>query len=537
MSALTGTGVLAKLAVRRDRVMLPAWVYVLTIVVAGSAYSIRKTYPTRASLDTFAVNAGHNPSLMFLYGPVFGRSVGGVTAWKPGVSVAVAAALMSVFLVIRHTRADEEAGRLELVGSTVMGRQAALAAGLLVAVVANVLAALLITVGLVALGLPFAGSLAFALAIAGCGLVFAGVAAIAGQLAAGARAARGGAITVAVLAYLLRAFADTTGATGPDVRWLTWLSPVGWSEQVRPYGGDRWWLVIVEFCAAVVCMAAGGVLAARRDLGAGLLPSRPGRAAAGRLLGGPFGLAWRLQRGALLGWAIGFAAFGMVAGATAPGVGSLIGGSVQARHMITRLGGSGALSGAYLAAVMSIGAIVAAGYATSALLRLRSEEVTGRAEPLLASRAGRIQWGLSHVVTAVVGTVVLMGCGGLGAGLGYGLRGGDLGSRVLSLLGAAMAQLPGVLAVAAVLVVAFGLRPSWTVAVGWGALAVAALLVLFGPLFSLSHWVVDVSPFSHLPKLPGGLVSAAPLVWLSVAAVLMALVGLGGLRRRDIGTG
>jgi ABC-2 type transport system permease protein len=115
-------------------------------------------------LHQFAVNASHNPALAFLYGPVYGHSVGGLTAWKPGVLVAVTAALMSIFVVIRHTRADEEAGRLELVGSTATGRQAPLAAALLVALAANVVLGLLVTVTLIAIGLPAAGSLAYALA-------------------------------------------------------------------------------------------------------------------------------------------------------------------------------------------------------------------------------------------------------------------------------------------------------------------------------------------------------------------------------------
>jgi hypothetical protein len=87
---------------------------------------------------------------------------------------------------------------------------------------------------------------------------------------------------------------------------------------------------------------------------------------------------------------------------------------------------------------------------------------------------------------------------------------------------------------AAVAVLAFGLRPGWSMACGWGALAVAGLLVLFGPALSLSHWLVDVSPFAHLPKLPGEPVSAPPLAWLCVAALAIGAAGLAGLRRRDI---
>jgi ABC-2 type transport system permease protein len=532
VTSLAGLGPLARLAVRRDRGILPAWLYVLLILVAGSAYSIKKVYPTVASRDRFAVSVPHNPALLFMYGPVYGHSLGGITAWKPGVLTAVLAALMSIFLVIRHTRADEEAGRLELIGSTAVGRQAPLAAALLVTLAANLVLAVLLTAALAAVGFPVAGSLAYALAVAGCGAAFAGVAAVAAQLASTARGARGLAIAVLAACFLLRAFGDSAGAAGPH--WLGWLSPLGWAEQVRPYAGDRWWLLLALAGLAAVTLWTGWALSAVRDHGAGLLPDRPGRPAASRLLDGPEALAWRLQRGALVGWAVGFAALGLASGASAQGVGSLIGGSERLRHAITRLGGQHALANAYLAAVMSIAGIIAAAYATSALLRLRTEETADLADPVLTTGTGRIRWALSHIGVAVLGTALLLACTGVCAGIGYGARAGGIGAKIVSLLGAGLAQAPAALAVAAVAVLAFGLHPGWTMACGWGALAVAGLLVLFGPALSLGQWVLDISPFTHLPKLPGEPVSAPPLVWLCVAALAMAAIGLAGLRRRDI---
>ena len=530
---LAGTGALAKLAFRRDRIMLPAWVYVITVLVASNTYSLNKLYPTALARAALAAGGGHNPALVFLYGRLSGDSLGAVSAWRYGVWAAIFAALMSIFIVVRHTRADEETGRLELVGSAAVGRLAALTAGLLVAVAANVALALLLTIALIFLGLPAAGSAAFALAIATCGLAFAAVAALTAQLAAGARAARGIAIGVLGAAYLLRAVGDAAGSSGPS--WLTWLSPLGWTEFVRPYPAGRWWVLALPLALTAAAAAAAYVLAVIRDYGAGLLPDRPGRATASRWLRGPLGLAWRLQWGTLLGWAAGFAFTFAASGAAAKGIGSLLGGSAQLRTAFTRLGGQAGITNAYLAAIMSLAGLAAAAYATSAVLRLRAEETEGRAEIAAghrdrtgpvgaqssrrrrgrhrgAARPGRPGRGPRLRVAHRVGRTG----GGTAARRGRGSaarvagRGGDRGS-------AARDGAPGV----------GGGRVDRTrrrrgdrpVRPGAAAVPVAA-----------RHLAVHAR--AQAARRPG---PAAPMLWLSLAAVAFSAAGLAALRRRDIG--
>ena len=534
---LANTGALARLAFRRDRIMLPAWVYVITAAIASNSYSLNKLYPTAAARADLVASGGQNPALVFLYGRLWGDSLGAVSAWRYGVWAAIFAALMSIFLVIRHTRADEEAGRLELVGSAAVGRLAALTAGLLVALAANVVLAVLLVVVLVVLGLPVAGSVAFALAITTCGLAFAAIAALAAQLAAGARAARGIAIGVLGAAYLLRAVGDASGDGG--VSWLTWLSPLGWTEMLRPYTQDRWWVLALPLALTAAATAGAYVLVVLRDHGAGLLPDRPGSATASAWLRSSFGLARRLQRGTLYGWAAGFAFTFAASGAAAKGIGSLLGGSSQLRNAFTRLGGQAGITDAYLAAIMSLAGLAAAAYATSAVLRLRAEETGGQAEPLLATAIGRTRWGLSHIAVAVAGTAVLLAVAGVAAGLGYGLRTGSAGPEVARLLGAGMAQLPASLTVAGAAVVLFGLLPRASVAGAWTVVGVLVLIALFGQVLRLSQPILDVSPFTHVPKLPGAAVTVhttgAPLLWLSLAVVALVATGLAALRRRDIG--
>src|ERR1700749_1886305 len=230
--ALTSPGALTKLALRRHRLMVPVWVYVVVIGVASNAYAFAKLYKTAAARESLASSGLGNPALIFLYGRLNGDSVGALTAWRYGVWGALFAALMSVFLVVRHTRGGGEVGRLELVGAARVGRQAPLASALAVAALANAILVALLCLVLPLLGLPAGGSAALALAIGTCGLAFPGFSAVTAQLTSGARAARGLAIGVLGVAFLARAVGDATGASGPT--WLTWGLPLGWTEKLRP---------------------------------------------------------------------------------------------------------------------------------------------------------------------------------------------------------------------------------------------------------------------------------------------------------------
>ena len=142
---------------------------------------------------------------------------------------------------------------------------------------------------------------------------------------------------------------------------------------------------------------------------------------------------------------------------------------------------------------------------------------------------------LSHIAVAVAGAALLLAVAGVAAGLGYGLRAGSAGTEVARMTGAALAQLPSALVLAAIAVLAFGLGPGHRSRPPDPALGLVVLINLFGQVLQLSHWVLDISPFTHAPRLPGGTVSAVSLVW--PCALALATVGspVAALRRRDIG--
>jgi polyether ionophore transport system permease protein len=531
VTTLAGTGGLARLILRRDRWLLPLWVLVLALLPAQTAVAIDQFYDTPAKLRDLYGTIVTTPGLRALLGPVFGATLGAITVWRAGLYFTMVG-LASLLTVIRHTRTEEEAGRRELLGSTVVGRHAPLAAALLMTFGADLVLGALLAAGMVGVGLPATGSLAYGLSMAAAGWTFAAVAAVAAQLTESAGGARGIALGTLGVAFALRAAGDT-GGSGSGFGWLSWLSPIGWVQQTRAYAGERWWVFALLAALVVVLCAAAVMLLARRDVGAGVLAARLGPAAAAPSLGSPLALAWRLQRVALVSWTAGLALLGGLIGSVASSVGDMAKESTQLEDLLKRLGGEKALSDAYIASAMVIFALAVAGYAIQATLRLRAEEESGRAELVLATAASRLRWTTSHLLFGLVGPAVALVAAGTAEGLTYGLVGGDLGHQLPRVLAGALVQLPAVLVLSGIAMALFGLLPRLA-PLSWAALAVAAFLVLFGPLLRLSQGILDLAPFSHIPKVPGAAVPATPLLWLLVIAAALAAAGLAGFRRRDV---
>jgi ABC-2 type transport system permease protein len=535
MSAFTGTGRMVRLILRRDRVLMPLWVLFCGIVPVGLTASIAGLFPTAAGRQGYADASMGNVAFTTLYGRLSGSGLGELAAWRSGF-VPIVVGLASLLTVIRHTRAEEEAGRRDLLGATVLGRHAGLAAALLTTLGANLVLGAILALGMLGRGLPAAGSVAFGLELAAAGAMFAAIGGVAAQLTQGSGSARALGVAALGVAYLLRVVGDVSGQGGGPLGWLSWLSPIGWVQRIRPYHEEQWWVLALAagLCAALA--AAAVAVSARRDVGAGVFAPRLGAAAATRGLRGPLALAWRLHRGLLAGWTVGFAVLGVVFGGVAASVGDLLDTNPGLQDAFTRLGGTSGIVDAYFVAVMNICGLIAAAYAIQATLRLRSQESGGLAEPVLATAVGRLRWAGSHLVFALLGPAVALAAAGVAAGLTHGLNTGQVGRELPRVLGAAMLQLPAVWVLAAIAVALTGALPR-LVGASWAALAACLLLGLAGAAAQRDQRLLDLSPFTHVPKVPGGTVSATPLLWLVVVAAGCAAVGLIGLRRRDLPVG
>jgi ABC-2 type transport system permease protein len=525
-SAFTGTHGMLRLYLRRDRIILPLWVLLLSIPL-GTVYvgSIEKIYPDQAERAAFAASIMASPAQRALYGQIYNDSLGATGIWKAGMFHLLIAVAV-ILTVIRHTRADEETGRAELLDSTAVGRYASLTAALLLSFGASLATGVLGAAGLLGTSVPSDGSLAFGAALACSGLVFTAVAAVAAQLSASARVARGSAFATLATAFTLRAVGDAGSGA------LSWLSPLGWSLQVRPYAGDRWWVLVLHLATTVLLTALAYRLLAGRDVGAGLIAERPGPAAATPLLRNAFGLAWRLDRGALLVWAVGLCLYGLLIGSVVHGIGGELGADT-ARDIVVRMGGTSALEQAFVAVAFCMLGMIAAAFAISLTLRLHQEEAGQRAETLLSGTVSRSRWLTGHLAIALIGSAVAILIAGVAAGLTYGIAAHDVDGKLCMALGTAAVQLPAMWLPAAVTVALFGIAPRLS-PVSWGVLVGFIALYLIGSLSGFPQWVLDAEPFAHIPRVTGGAFTPVPLLWLLVIDAALIALGMDAFRRRDL---
>lgn len=525
-SHFSGTLGMLRLYLRRDRVSLPLWVLLLSVPLA-TVYvgSIEKVYPSASDRASFAASIIASPAQRALYGQVYNDSLGAVGIWKAGMFHLLIAVAV-ILTMIRHTRADEETGRTELVGSTAVGRYASLSAALLLSFGAAIATGAIGAAGLLTTEVPAGGSLAFGAALACSGLVFTAVAAVTAQLSPSARFARGAAFAVLGAAFTLRAVGDAG-----DGR-LSWLSPLGWSLQVRPYAGDRWWVLLLHLLTTAALTLVAYRLLAGRDVGAGLIAERAGPGGAGTRLRGVDGLTWRLDRGALLLWTVGLCLYGVLMGSVVHGIGDELGDNATVRDIVARMGGTSALEEAFIAVAYTMIGMAAAAFAISLTLRVHQEESGQRAEPLLAGAVSRTRWLASHLAAALLGPAIALLAGGVAGGLVYGAAAGDLGGRLAVVAGSAAVQLPAVWLLAAVTVALFGLAPRFT-PVAWGALVGIVAIYLIGSLARFPQWVLDLEPFAHVPRV-GADFNAVPLLWLLAIDAALIILGAIAFRRRDL---
>ncbi|REJ08372.1 polyketide antibiotic transporter [Microbacterium bovistercoris] len=524
---------------RRDRVQLLLWILGTVALAATAVGGVTESYGDLADRTAVLATVMANPVILMFRGLPSGAGEAQVALFLILPFLAMLAAFMSTFLAVRHTRAEEEQGRAELISATPAARVTPLAATIVHGMLANVVLGLLISLVYLGSGYPAAGSWIVGLATASVGLCFLGVGLLSAQLMRTSRGANSLAVWILVATYVMAGLGNALGTPSDDLTrmesgWLAWLSPFGWAENTRPYADDAVWPALLGIGVGALLTAVAFAVQSVRDLGEGIVPQRHGRRWAPASLGTPIGLVWHLTRGSVLGWAIGGFLTGLLATSLAAVVNE-IGTKIEAvQKIFESLSQQGGLESGMVVIFYIIAGVLAACAAVQTVCRARQEEVHGTAEPVLASAVDRVRWLGGYLVVAFAAVVLTIAGALLGSTLGAARS--ETGSELMNdAVVAGLGQGIAACVFLSITALVFVLVPRATIVAGWVLVLVGLIIGMFGPLFSLPDWLTGLSPFTQTPELGGnGDIDLKGVWWLTATAVVAAVASLGLMRRREL---
>jgi ABC-2 type transport system permease protein len=523
------TRALALQALRDARIRTIAFGYLFGLYAYIQPVAYRDGYKTLASRLAFAHAFADNKAVRLFYGePHNLLSVSGYAAWRVGGTLAIFAAIFGLLAAVRAMRTEEDAGRVELVLAGAVGRRSAYLASLTAIAIGVFVLWLAETVGFIAGGLSAGGSAYLALATTSIVPVCVGVGALASQLAPTRRMALelGGAV-VSVF-FVLRVIADT--ATG--VGWLRWATPLGWAEELRPFAGARPLVLLVPVTVTALLLVIAARIAARRDIGTGLLQARDSAPPRLALLSSPFAQALRSERASLTIWLGGVSAFAYVLGVVAKSTSSA-GISRSLNRELGKLGtGSIVTPAGYLGFTFIFFVLAISLFGCAQIGAARREEADQRLETLLALPIGRRGWLAGRLLLAAAAAAALALAAGLLAWVGAASGGVDI--SLAKLLEAGANCLPAALLFLGVAALAYAIVPRASAGLAYGLVTVAFLWNLVGALLGAPRWVVQLTPFAHVGLVPAQSFQVRGAAEMLAIAAATGLAAIWAFARRDL---
>jgi ABC-2 type transport system permease protein len=499
------------------------------VIVALEAFAYQTGYPDAASRAALTM-WGEDPGIRIIAGPATAvDTVGGFVVWDAGLYLTLILGAWALTMTTRVLRGDEGAGRTELLLVGPIRPVRVLLTQFLVLFGACAVVGVVVALALSLSGAAVAGAILFGMATTGYCCALVALTGLASQVFATRRGTLGTVAASLAALILVRMVANSADSR----MWLGWLTPGGWTDQLRAFGDNRWPVLLVPLTVTIVLAWVAVALRMHRDAGAGLLAERAPHRSRPWGLGSPLAFAWRTNLGVLLAWAGGVAAAGVVVGVLLPTMDEYLASDAGFQDVLVAMGMNLTdLSRGFLAMWATILGLVIAVYCAFRLGATRAEEASTRADFLLTRSVPRWRWLGGHVLSMAASVVVL----GLSAAAAMWLAGiaTDAELSAADSFGAVFNTLPAVTVFAGLGVLVFGVVPRLTVAVAAGTAVAAYVLELVGPVLKWPEWVLGISPFHHLTAVPvDPFEPTAALVMLAVG-VAFATVGVTAFTRRDL---
>lgn len=522
-------GKLSRLILRLDRIRIPLWIIGIIFFTLITPPAFENLYKTQEERDAITETMA-NPAMTAMLGPgdLDNYTTGAMTAHNMLLMAAAIVGLMAILLVARHTRADEEDGRLEIIRSLPTGRLSYLNASILVTSAAFIVLALLTGIGLYALrieSMNLEGSMLYGAVLGGTGLVFAGITAVFAQLSESSRGTIGWSIAALILAYLIRAITDISNEA------LSWISPLGWVTKAEVYSSNNWGPILLMLAVSILLFIFANYLNSIRDLEQGFLATKPGRKSASPLLQNPIGLAFRLQRVGFISWAVGLFVLGASYGSIFGDLESFFEGNEMYQQMLQQAEGA-SIAEQFLPTLMIVLSLLATVPPVMAMNKIRGEEKKGRLEYLLARAVSRTQLFGSYLILAVVNGFVMISVSALGlwsAAAAVMEEGFEFGM----VYSATLVFYPAMLVMIGIAAFLNGFLPRLTHLV-WIYFIYSFFILYLGNMMQFPDWAGKLSPFGHVPHVPIEDATFMPLFILSIIALGLMIISFVGFRMRDV---
>ncbi|NLK28246.1 MAG: ABC transporter permease [Clostridiales bacterium] len=525
-----GTGRLIRFNFRKDRIHIIFWLFALLGITLSYAYSYPSMFSSEAERQIMAQTL-NNPAMTAMLGPISDPSnynYGVLFSHEMLLFTVAAVAIMNILFVARHTRMDEEEGRLEMIRSFPVGRLSTLASTIVELFIINILITILHGIGLGMLGIEsmdYAGSFLYGAALGAVGFAFAAITCFCVQLMENNRNTTGIAFGILGFSFLFRAVTDINAPK------LSWLSPLSWSYKMEPYAGNRMLPVFISLVFSFIVISISLYLNSIRDLGKGFIPQKSGRAYASKSLISPFGLAFRLQRTGFITWIIVMFILGLTFGSIFGDLDAFF----KENDVLARLipqSNDFKLTDQFIGLIMSIISIMATIPVIMFLFKLWQEEKSGRLEALVSKSLSKINIFISFLSISILFLVI----GTFISTLGLYLSANAVLQDPLEfsmLIKAALVFIPSITFILALGSFIIGYLPKLT-GILWGYLGYCFFAIFLGDLMQLPEELKKLTSFYHIPKLPVEEVTALPLVILTILSFLLTILGIIRYRGRNI---
>jgi len=529
-SFFKNTGKCTRLMLRRDRVNIPVWILAVVILTLAIALAYPELSSTQQERQVMAETMT-NPAITAMFGPGYSLdnyTYGVMMGHQMLLFTALAVAIMNILLVARHTRGDEESGRMEILRSLPVGKLSNPGAVSIVVIGTNILMGLIISFGMVLLNIEsidLSGSLLYGAALAATGVFFASVTALFAQLNQSSRGVIGYSLAFLGLSYLLRAIGDVSYEAA------SFISPLGWIVRTEAYAANNWWPVIVMLAFAAIVFIGATYLNWIRDMGAGFLPEKQGPKTASRFLQSPLGLAFRLQKTGIIAWCTGVFLLGASYGSVLGDLEAYLESMEILKELFPVVEGL-SLTEQFIPMLMSVMAIIATIPAVMFLLKLRSEESKNLTEHLVTRAVSRRNLLGGYLLISLTASVVLQFLSVVGL-WAAGTAVMDEAIPLSTLLEAAAAYLPAIWVMIGLSVLLIGFFPKKT-SIAWIYLAYSFFTVYMGELLQLPEWLARLNPFGHVSQIPVEDMNLAVAFMTTLLAAGLIIAGYKGFKKRDM---